>query len=730
MSKPSKRLKFREENNQEVQKFCKLDDIERIAQKEKQVVGLSINENVFTTVEDVFRAAVDRPNRQAKPPKERFSDPDALKDFQQQGLGWLLERENYVPETFEVSPGRSAWMYDDKSKTWTNTQTGVTTKDKPVEGYTGRHTQQVGLSEPVYGGILADDMGLGKTVQMISLIATHSAPNNYLKVSNTSKSTLVVVPYILLGTWESELKKWAPNLSLYVHWGSERTKQKDSKRLKRNDVVLTTYDTLKIPGDTSLLKNTKWWRIILDEGHKIKNVETGLAKAVHSIEARNRWIMSGTPIQNNLRELYSLLKFLRVRPYGEMQGWYRLIEQPITQIATSAGQYRRQATENLRNLIRVLVLRRTKKTRAGQSVETGGDPLLKPGLVIQLSPYVRERISPKKVKFWKVIKTNFKTYSVENAERRDTKLKRITDIPYIDEKGENTYLFVRELVHIPEKRFEWIQLDLNERERKIYKSLEEEGIGAIEKWVKEEEEGKEDEEEEEKTFSDNPLVFLLRLRQAAIHPWLISPTLQKKIDQVYSTGGKNWISSSKFQYVSRDLAQTLDGRLRSDEKSLVFSQFTRALDLFEIELQTKGWARLSGSKVKQQDEKKPKYVRIDGSSTRENREWAMRQLKENPKVKLALLSLHAAGVGLNLISANNVYFLDLFFNPQVHAQAIDRTHRIGQDKEVVVKTVTMNGTVEDKLMKMQDYKNRIFEHTLKPFTLSKDKILELTGRER
>jgi SNF2 family DNA or RNA helicase len=103
----------------------------------------------------------------------------------------------------------------------------------------------------------------------------------------------------------------------------------------------------------------------------------------------------------------------------------------------------------------------------------------------------------------------------------------------------------------------------------------------------------------------------------------------------------------------------------------------------------------------------------------------MRKLRNEPNVKLALLSLRAAGEGLNLISANNVYFLDLYFNPQVHAQAIDRTHRIGQEKVVKVKMIVINNTIEDEIRKLLNFKENLAKFTLKPPTISQDIVLKL-----
>jgi len=745
---PTKQKKVeRDEEDEE-----NVDDEEVIARKEREFVERPVGaeeREVQDTIEGLFRAAVERPNRRVKPPRDRFANPDALKDYQQQGLGWLLDREGYVSPEQAIFPD---WMQGASPGTWTNTLTGVTvTSDAaPVSGYTGRRQQSLGgardaesaetVINSVYGGILADEMGLGKTVQMISLISAHEAPQAGRALRET-KATLVVVPPILLGTWQSELKKWAPNLSVHVHAGDQTPteRRRTYEPLFQNDVVLTTYGIVK--NDAEFLRRVKWWRIILDEGHKIKNSTTGAARALFELQARNRWVMSGTPIQNTWRDLFSLLKFLRVRPFGEVQGWYRLIEQPMTATTSPAARYKAEATENLRNLIRVLVMRRTKKTQAGESVETGGDPLLKPGLVIQLSPWAKTHFverEHRKIKFWKVMDTRLTEYDVENAEAGrdrhsddDEEDETLETLPYVGEDGNKTYVFVKELVHIPKKTFVPIRLKFKEWEERYYDRLKRKGVGVIREWV-----------ESAAGGSDNPLVYLLRLRQAVIHPWLSFPLdeLKRLIGNAYRRPNESleayrrrlptaWMPSAKLEYIRNDLQETLDGGRREGEKSLVFSQFVRALDLLELELKLNGWGKQTMDPEKRsRDPNKPLFVRIDGQTKHEEREWVMEQLRTNPRVKLALLSLHATGVGLNLVSANNVYFLDLFFNPQVHAQAIDRTHRIGQDKEVVVKNVVVKDTIEDQLMSLLDYKDRIFEFTLKPFVISKDAIFNLLYR--
>jgi len=701
MRPEKKKIKAVESSNQAV------DKIDRILAREQEIVTAKVNPDVVDQLDDLFRFAVDRHSRRATPDLEKFRSVYPLKGYQEEGLGWLLDREGFEAPRERITP--VDWVTNVEDGTWTNVVTGVTVSERPVSGYTGGGGRQEVLNT-VRGGILADEMGLGKTVQMIALIATHRKPGG--SRPEQTKATLVVVPPVLLGTWKSELEKWAPGLRVYMHHGDGRTKR-DLSPLLQHDVVVTTYDTLKMPRDIDLFTRLAWWRVILDEGHKIKNPVTGVSQAVHRIEAPHRWIISGTPIQNTWRDLFSLMKFLRVRPYGEIQGWYRLIEEPLT--SPGSSPYRAEALQNLRNLIQVLVLRRTKRPWDKRSGRV--DPIFQPGLVVR---------RPGKKDGWEVQEKRLDRFVAKNLSTKEE-----FAFPYV-RNGEPTYEFIRELVHIPEKQTQEIRLPFaSEWERQIYNRLVEEGM------VKDRDVG-------------NSLVYLLRMRQAVIHPWLLEPQkLRARIDRVIETRGESWKPSTKITWLLRDLRETKRGGRRESEKSLVFSQYTGALDLVELALETDGanaderwlaeevfqdeWRKYKARYARVPRDQRPtfryrnnpRYVRIDGKSSYAEREQAMESLRTEPNVKLALLSLHATGVGLTLTSANNVYFLDLFFNPQVHLQAIDRTHRIGQDKVVQVKTLVIADTIEEKLLKLLDYKKGISEFTLKPVQIQVDRILSL-----
>lgn len=191
------------------------------------------------------------------------------------------------------------------------------------------------------GGILADDMGLGKTLQAIALMV--SRPSN----NPERKSTLVVAPVALMQQWKREIEKLLRpgryQLSVFILHGDKRST--DFRDLKHYDVVLTTFGTLsselkrkekyeqlhKESGSTEPLPRavvrmlpclgptSKWHRVIVDEAQCIKNRNTKSALACCQIDATYRWCMSGTPMMNNVEELHSLIKFLRIRPYSSLE---------------------------------------------------------------------------------------------------------------------------------------------------------------------------------------------------------------------------------------------------------------------------------------------------------------------------------------------------------------------------------------------------------------------------
>ena len=197
------------------------------------------------------------------------------------------------------------------------------------------------LTDNNLGACLADDMGLGKTLQAIALLSNLH--------EEKKKKSMVIMPKSLIYNWENEIKKFAPKLKVGVYYGINR----DFSSLKKVDVILTTYGTIR--NDIENLLENKFDLLILDESQNIKNINSQTTKAVLLLNAKKRVALSGTPIENNLLELYSLFRFLNPEMFGSVQRFtnsYILPIQKYSDIST---------IEELKKKIYPFLLRRIKK---------------------------------------------------------------------------------------------------------------------------------------------------------------------------------------------------------------------------------------------------------------------------------------------------------------------------------------------------------------------------------
>ena len=442
-----------------------------------------------------------------------------------------------------------------------------------------RPYQQAGLDWLQYlgahgfGGILADDMGLGKTVQALAhLLAEKEA-------GRLDRPSLLIAPTSVLGNWRAEVQRFAPALRTLVLHGPARRAAHGS--LADHDLVVTSYALL--PRDREVLTAQPWHMAIFDEAQYLKNPTSQAAKAARGLEARQRLCLTGTPVENNLDELWAIFAVCLPSLFGDRTGFRRNFRTPIEK----HGNAERQRL--LARRLRPFLLRRTKE-------EVAAD--------LPAKTEILETVDP-------------------DGGQRDL--------------------------------YETIRLAMDKRVRE---EIARKGLARSRITI---------------------LDALLKLRQVCCDPRLVKLETARR----RTAAG---VSSAKLARLLKMVPDLLaDGR-----RILLFSQFTSMLDLIKTELERRGIA----------------HVELTGLTR--DRETPVRRFQAD-EVPLFLISLKAGGTGLNLTAADTVIHYDPWWNPAVEDQATDRAHRIGQDKPVFVYKLVTAGTVEERMLELQERKRRLGE---------------------
>ncbi len=266
------------------------------------------------------------------------------------------------------------------------------------------------LADNNLGGCLADDMGLGKTLQAIALITRmHS-------LGKRKKKTLIIMPKSLIFNWESEIQKFSPSLKTGIYYGNGRK----LGTFKENEVVLTTYGTIR--NDIEKIKKYKFDLVILDESQNIKNANAQTTKAVMLLECKNRVALSGTPVENNLGELYSLFRFLNPGMFGSAEEFNRYYAIPIQK------DNDKEAAEELKKKIYPFILRRIKKDVLKDLPEK-----IEKVLYVEMNPSHKKYYEERRKTYYDLIHQNLKAYGMGKTQfyilQALNELRQITSCP-------------------------------------------------------------------------------------------------------------------------------------------------------------------------------------------------------------------------------------------------------------------------------------------------------------
>ncbi|CAL5025297.1 unnamed protein product [Urochloa decumbens] len=561
--------------------------------------------------------------------------------------------------------------------------------------------------------------------------------------SRPAAGTLVVCPASVLKQWASELSAkvtQSAELSVLVYHGGSRTR--DPTELAECDVVVTTYAivSLEIPKESTeggisvcnkmkLKKNSavkakkkkkpsnlnggplamvRWFRVVLDEAHTIKSHRTQMAKACCALSAERRWCLSGTPIQNNIDDLYSYFRFLKYEPYSKYSSFRYMIKNSLSKNAT-------RGYKKLQTVLRIVLLRRTKETLLD------GEPIIKiPPKTIQLS----------KIDFTKEERAFY--LNLEGSARKTLKaseefikknyvhilallsqLRQACNHPFLL-KGKQPFRHSLALAkqlpaEITANVFENVERGV--AKCTICSRLPGDAVAATcghvfcrdcvyDKII------------ENNDIKDKVCPAPPHCGKEISHDSLFSASAlklclwPKSEDQPFSICESSYVSSKIRATINilKSIINTEDdhdamGSIPSEvapTKAIVFTQWTGMLDLLEHSLTNKHI----------------EFRRLDGSMPLNIRERAVKEFNTDPEVRVIIMSLKAGNLGLNMVAACHVIMLDPWWNPSTEDQAVDRAHRIGQTRAVTVSRLTVKDTVEDRILSLQEGKKKMIQSAL------------------
>uniref|UniRef100_UPI00358F8B5C lymphoid-specific helicase isoform X2 n=1 Tax=Myxine glutinosa TaxID=7769 RepID=UPI00358F8B5C len=502
------------------------------------------------------------------------------------------------------------------------------------------------LWENGINAILADEMGLGKTVQCIALIA--------LMVECKVKGPFFVCgPLSTLPNWISEFKRFTPKIPVMLYHGNmEERRIMRAKILTPQGnmnlfpVIITSYEIAM--KDRKHLQYIVWRYLILDEGHRIKNMKCRLIRELKQYRTDNKLLLTGTPLQNNLSELWSLLNFLIPEVFDDLksfESWFDVarISQCTEELVKK--EQNEQILKKLHQILTPFLLRR-----------------LKIDVAIGLPPKQEVLVYAPLCSLQKDYYTSILDGTISDM------------LTY--KKNQDRSPVCLSSTGRPQRNTQQLNSSRRSSSRRVLSVKEE----AEERRIKLLTDDLENSQINVKLAN----IFMM-LRKCCNHAYLIKYPLnghgQFKVDEALVR------SSGKLLLLDRMLPELK----RRGHKILIFSQMTKMLDILHDFFYLRGF----------------RYSRLDGSMTYTEREENMAIFNSDPEVFIFMLSTRAGGLGINLTAADTVIIYDSDCNPQVDLQAQDRCHRIGQTRRVIVYRLVTAGTVDQRIVELAITKRRL-----------------------
>jgi SNF2 family DNA or RNA helicase len=604
-------------------------------------------------------------------------------------------------------------------------------------------------------GILADEMGLGKTLQTIVMLA------NLAVHKGIWGPHLVIAPTSCIVNWESELKRFCPAFKVLTYFGSAKARKllrQGWSKLNSFHICITSYQL--VVHDANAFRRKKWYYMILDEAHNIKNFKSKRWQTLMNFDSFRRLLLTGTPLQNNLMELWSLMHFLMPHIFQSRKEFAYWFSNPLESALEQAKSVNNDIVGKLHNIIRPFILRRLKADVAQQ--------LPKKFEHIRFCKLSKRQ----KLLYEEFINTaSSKTKAAEKSylammnllmqlrkvcDHPDLVEPRLIGSPYCFEGIENDVIckFVRRDMQIVDSASifgdrnlffwedlgyceqlplldlpvppvmtasqDWVTQFAGVKLIRIYHRLlssrtmynrrcllqnSQKSFRFIVAMMQRQQflcsfGPKVSEDDELASVSISALSHLLKI-----------PYVLFRLPKVISTGIRNiFVTGSSLdgcnaamfrqhltryiEFPDKKMVQFDSGKLvelyrllyekkRGGHKCLIFTQMSRMLDILELFLNLHDFS----------------FVRLDGSTSVEDRQKLMDRFNADPKLFCFILSTRSGGLGVNLTGADTVIFYDTDWNPAMDAQAQDRAHRIGQTREVHIYRLVSEGTIEENILR-------------------------------
>ncbi|KRH93794.1 Nucleotide excision repair protein RAD16 [Pseudoloma neurophilia] len=569
----------------------------------------------------------------------------------------------------------------------------------------------------VAGGILADEMGLGKTIQILSLILT----------DGPGFINIVLAPVVSLNQWKNEIIRHCKNINVISKDGDEVRddhiniillsygKIENLHRRKAKNTLITATSPIK---KKSKVLNTykftfedifdiKFERLVLDEAHTIKDSRSSTNTAINKIKSKFRWGLTGTPVQNRVGDLYSLIKFLKIDPLGKyfckkcdcstftwlgnstrpgfcecghfgavhFGWWNRKITFPVKEFGLTV--LNNKIFRKIKTITKHFILRRTKLKLEKEL-----------GLPSKHLMIIRAYFSKDEKNFYESI-------------YKKTKLEFNVFIAQTDTSYINIFSLIQKLRMAANHPY---LLSKNTQDVIICSICQEEALNPIKAgcghfFCQEEAEIYFVEKQKCPTCKVKITLDLTDISS----PKRSNSTDIQNIDSIVHKKSKsnvlnlnNWQSSTKIETLMQILYKIKSDPGTSSNKSIVFSQFVNFLEMLSWRLERSGF----------------RCVKIYGSMSQSQRKASIDEFKKNPEITIFLISLKAGGLALNLTEANNVFLMDPWWNPAVEEQAMDRIHRIGQFRPINIYKIIIQDSIESKIVELQMKKKALFESTI------------------